>query len=67
MDIKLPVLDGMEATRQIKKIRPTLPVIVQTAYAMAADENQCLKCGCDAYISKPIKSEPLFRLIKQYI
>jgi signal transduction histidine kinase/CheY-like chemotaxis protein len=67
MDIKLPVLDGMEATLQIKNIRPTLPVIVQTAYAMAADEEQCLKCGCDAYLSKPIKIEPLFRLIKEYI
>ena len=67
MDVKLPVLDGMEATRQIKEIRPTLPVIVQTAYAMAADEEQCLKCGCDAYMSKPIKIEPLFSLIKEYI
>jgi PAS domain S-box-containing protein len=67
MDIKMPVLDGLEATRQIKKLRTTLPVIVQTAYAMAADEEQCLKSGCDAYVSKPIKIEPLFKLIKKYI
>jgi PAS domain S-box-containing protein len=67
MDIKMPVLNGMEATRQIKQLRATLPVIVQTAYAMSADEEQCFKCGCDAYVSKPIKIEPLFRLIKEYI
>jgi PAS domain S-box-containing protein len=67
MDIKMPLLDGLEATRQIKNLRTTLPVIVQTAYAMAADEDQCLKCGCDAYMPKPIKSEPLFKLIQEYI
>ena len=67
MDIKMPQMDGLEATTQIKKSRKTLPVIVQTAYAMSADEESCLKAGCDAYITKPIKIEPLFKLIQQYI
>ncbi|MBN1414392.1 MAG: PAS domain S-box protein [Bacteroidales bacterium] len=67
MDIKMPNMDGLEATRQIKKIRKTLPVIVQTAYAMSADEESCLESGCDAYISKPIKIEPLFKLIMEFI
>jgi len=67
MDIKMPHMDGIEATTQIKKNRSTLPVIVQTAYAMSADEENCIKAGCDAYISKPIKIESLFKVIKQYI
>jgi len=67
MDIKMPHMDGLEATRQIKKLRNTLPVIVQTAYAMSADEESCLRAGGDAYIAKPIKIEPLFNLIRQYL
>lgn len=67
MDIKLPEIDGFEATKQIKKFRKTLPIIAQTAYAMASDEDNCLKAGCDAYISKPVKIEILLKLLHQYI
>lgn len=67
MDVKLPELDGLEASRRIKKYRDTLPIIAQTAYAMTSDEDSCLKAGCDAYISKPIISEPLLKLIDQFI
>jgi PAS domain S-box-containing protein len=67
MDIKLPELDGLEATRIIKKNRETLPVIAQTAYAMSSDEQECLKAGCDAYIAKPIVIETFLRLIGQFI
>jgi PAS domain S-box-containing protein len=67
MDIKMPLMDGLEATQQIKNIRKTLPVIVQTAYAMSADEETCLKYGCDAYVSKPIRIESLFSLIKEHM
>jgi PAS domain S-box-containing protein len=67
MDVKMPSMDGLEATRQIKRIRNTLPVIVQTAYALSADEENCMKAGCDAYISKPIKIEFLFQLMQKYI
>jgi signal transduction histidine kinase len=67
MDIKLPELDGLEATRIIKKNRKTLPVIAQTAYAMSSDEQECLKAGCDAYIAKPIIVETFLRLIGQFI
>jgi CheY-like chemotaxis protein len=67
MDIKMPHMDGLEATNQIKKTRSTLPVIVQTAYAMSADEESCLKAGCDGYITKPIKIEPLFKTIKHFM
>jgi len=67
MDIKLPEIDGFEATKQIKKFRKTLPIIAQTAYAMASDEDSCLKAGCDAYVSKPVKIEILLKLLHQYI
>ena len=67
MDIKLPELDGLEATRIIKKNRKTLPVIAQTAYAMSSDEQECLRAGCDAYIAKPIVIETFLRLIGQFM
>ena len=67
MDIKLPEVNGLEATKQIKKFRKTLPVIAQTAYAMSADEDECIKAGCDAYICKPVKIDPLLKLIHHYI
>ncbi len=67
MDIKLPKIDGLEATKQIKKFRKTLPVIAYTAYAMSVDEDTCLKAGCDAYICKPVKIASLLKLIHKYI
>ncbi|MCG8702258.1 MAG: PAS domain S-box protein [Bacteroidales bacterium] len=63
MDIKMPVLNGLDATRQIKKLRKDLPVIAQTAYAMTSDEASTRDAGCDSYISKPIEPGKLFTLI----
>ena len=67
MDIKLPKLDGLAATREVKKFRQTLPIIAQTAYAMSSDEDSCLKAGCDAYISKPIKIDAFMKLVEQFL
>jgi CheY-like chemotaxis protein len=53
----MPEMDGYEATRQILKIAPTLPVIGQTAYALAEEKDKCLKAGMVEHIAKPI--EPL--------
>ena len=63
MDIKLPYLNGYEATQRIKKIRPDLPIIAQTAYAMHEDRKKALDAGCDGYISKPIIASELIKLI----
>ncbi len=63
MDVKLPRMSGYEATRAIKKINPELPVIAQTAYAMAGDRAKALEAGCDDYISKPINKNELLRMI----
>ena len=67
MDIKMPVTDGYEATRQIKIFRPALPIIAQTAYALTGDENKALAAGCDAYIAKPIKKDLLLEKINSVL
>lgn len=66
MDIKMPLMNGYEATKQIKAFRPALPVIAQTAYAMAEDEDKARNAGCDDYVSKPINPEKLLNLIDKY-
>ncbi len=60
MDIQLPIIDGYDATRLIKEIRPQLPIIAQTAYALYNERENCLKAGCNDYLSKPIKPTLLF-------
>ena len=58
MDIRLPGMDGMSATRVLKQdpLLRTIPVIALTAYAMSGDEEKAIEAGCDAYITKPIES-----------
>jgi PAS domain S-box-containing protein len=67
MDIRLPDMDGFETTKAIKKLKPNLPVIAQTAYAMYNDRELCLENGCDDYISKPLNKDILIKKINQYI
>ncbi len=66
MDIKMPIMDGCEATRLIKSFKPDLSVIAQTAYTMSEEKDRALQAGCDNYITKPIKSVDLLALIKKY-
>ena len=67
LDIQMPKMNGYEATREIKKIRKTLPVIAQTAYAMAGDREKSIQAGCDDYITKPLNIESLLPKINQFI
>ncbi|QQS52588.1 MAG: response regulator [Bacteroidota bacterium] len=67
MDLRMPELNGLEATREIKKTYPQLPVIAQTAFAMEGDRNRCIEAGCDDYITKPIHAENLLAKISQFI
>jgi CheY-like chemotaxis protein len=67
MDIRMPVMDGLEATKRIKNIKPELPVIAQTAYAFSQEKDKILSMGCDDYISKPIDINKLLRLIDKYL
>jgi CheY-like chemotaxis protein len=67
MDIQMPVMNGYLATEEIKKIKPHLPIIAQTAYAMAEDKAKGERAGCDSYLSKPIKPSDLLKAVKQYL
>ncbi|MCK5536038.1 MAG: response regulator, partial [Bacteroidales bacterium] len=65
MDIQLPKLNGLEATKEILKFRPNLPIISQTANAMREDENMAFEAGCVDYVSKPISEETLLEIINK--
>ncbi len=63
MDIKMPIMDGYRATEYIKRFRPELPVVAQTAYTLGDDKIRCLDAGCDDYVSKPIRKNTLYEII----
>ena len=67
MDIKMPIMDGFEATRQIKKFNKNLPIIAQTAYAMVEDRENSLIAGCNDYVSKPIDIPEFLKKISNFI
>ncbi len=67
MDIRMPIMDGIEATSQIKQIDKNLPIIVQTAFTMSSEKEKSFKVGCDDYISKPINLKELFATVCKYI
>jgi CheY-like chemotaxis protein len=67
MDINMPEIDGLEATRQIKLIKKEVPIIAITAYAMSGDEERILAAGCDGYLSKPISKEKFLEKMVEFI
>lgn len=67
MDIKMPVMDGYEATAILKKMRPAIPIVALTAFAFESDKEKAVKAGCDDYLSKPVKKDLLIEMIKKYI
>ena len=67
MDIKMPEIDGFEATRQIKLLKKNIPVIAITAYAMTGDEERVMAAGCDGYLSKPISKKSLLEKIEEFV
>lgn len=67
MDIKMPVMDGLEATVRIKQIRPGLPVIAQTAFALESDRQKATDAGCDALMTKPIRKAELLELMQELL
>ncbi len=67
MDIKMPRLDGFEATQKIKEMHPDLPIIAQTAYAMTEDREKAYKIGCEGYLAKPIRKNELVAWVEKYM
>jgi CheY-like chemotaxis protein len=63
MDLKMPVMDGYHAMIEIKKIRPGIKVIAETAYALAGDDKKILAAGFDDYLAKPITKENLQNIL----
>jgi PAS domain S-box-containing protein len=67
MDIKMPIMNGFEATKILKELRPDLPVIAQTAYTSAVDKANAFACGCSDFISKPFKRDTLITKINEQL
>jgi len=67
MDLKLPGIQGEEVTKKMKSLRGMVPIIAQTAYAMAGDREAALMAGCSDYISKPMKAADLVSVIRRHL
>lgn len=67
MDLKMPIMNGYEATKQIRTFLPDVPIIAQTAYTTEADRNNALECGCNDFISKPIQKKLLIAKMRDYL
>jgi CheY-like chemotaxis protein len=66
MDIKMPVTDGLEATKQIRQFNKGVIIIAQTAFGLTGDQEKAIAAGCNDYISKPTKKDQLLELIQKY-
>ena len=67
MDIKMPKMNGFEATKQIRISNPKLPIIALTAYSTSEDKEKAINAGCIDFVSKPINNEKLINRIKQHL
>jgi len=67
MDISLPVMDGYEATRTIRKTLKNVPIIGLSAHAMQGDADKAKEAGCTDYLTKPVNEELLLNKIEEYI
>ena len=67
MDIKMPVMDGFEATRQIKAKQPDLPIVALTANAFDSDRHAAMEAGCSDFLAKPVNAEKCLQIIAKYI
>ena len=67
MDIRMPEMDGIDATREIKKIRKNLPIIAQTAFTFNGENEIIMKAGCIKVITKPISPQTLISSITEHL
>ncbi|WP_104040195.1 ATP-binding protein [Vibrio hyugaensis] len=67
MDVSMPVMDGITATRLIRKKRISIPIIALTAHALESDKSMCLKAGMDGFISKPVRRQDVYEAIQSLV
>jgi PAS domain S-box-containing protein len=66
MDLKIPGITGLEATRQIREFNKDIPIVAQTAYAFDSDRQEAIAAGCSDYLSKPVSRHDLVKIIQKY-
>ena len=66
MDIKIPEIDGYEATRRIREFNKDVFILAQTAFAQSGDREKCIEAGCNNYITKPINQDNLLEIITNH-
>ena len=67
MDIKMPIMDGLEATVAIKEKHPDLPIVALTANAFDSDRQLALEAGCQDFLAKPVSSDLCLKVIRKYL
>ena len=67
MDIKMPNLNGLEATKIIRELSPEVPIIMQSAFAYEYDRNAAKDAGCNEFITKPIAQDKLKMIVKRLL
>jgi PAS domain S-box-containing protein len=66
MDLKMPIMNGFEATKLIREFRPDIPIVAQTAYTSDKDKDKALEAGCNDFISKPITEKTLSEIMNKH-
>ena len=67
MDINMPEMNGYEAIREIRRFKKVVPIIAHTAFAMDYEKEECLKAGCDEYVTKPVDYKKLLSILGKYL
>lgn len=67
MDINMPLMDGIDATVEIKKINPQIPIIIQTAYVLNDERIRSFEAGCDGFMTKPVKIDQLITTMEELL
>jgi CheY-like chemotaxis protein len=67
MDIKMPEMDGFDATRQIRQFNRKVPIIAQTAFVLEEELQKCEETGCNGYITKPIDIKEFLEMVDGFL
>jgi CheY-like chemotaxis protein len=67
MDIRMPEMDGLEATRQIRQFNTIIPVIAQSAFSLTEEDQNAISAGCTGFIMKPINRKTVVAILNEYL